>query len=76
MLKSTSSDKYQTFLTWLKNQRQDKGLTMREVAEIIDEPHQFISKIETGERRLDVFEYIQYCQALGINPTDGLKLLK
>jgi len=55
--------------------RLEKELSMRDLALLIGEPHQFVGKIETGERRLDVFEYVQYCQALKIDPGKGLKLL-
>jgi len=48
---------------------------MRELGDMIDEPHSFIGKIESGERRLDVFEYVQYCKALSIDPAEGLKIL-
>jgi hypothetical protein len=48
---------------------------MRELGEIISEPHSLIGKIESGERRLDVFEYVQYCEALSLDPGEGLKLL-
>ena len=48
---------------------------MRDLADIISEPHSFVGKIETGERRIDVFEYVQYCDALAIDPAEGLKLL-
>jgi hypothetical protein len=37
-------------------------------------PHSFGGKVEQGERRLDVVEYLQYCQALDIKPEDGIKL--
>jgi len=76
MIKSITSQKYLTLLAWLKEQRISKELTMRDLAAIIDEPHQFIGKIETGERRLDVYEYVQYCEALDINPAEGLQKLK
>ena len=75
MIKSITSDKYQMLISWLKQMREEQDLTMRDVAALIDEPHQFIGKIETGERRLDVYEYVQYCQALKIDPTVGFKLL-
>ena len=48
--------------TWLKQQREAKGLTMRQLAEIIKEPHSYIGKIEQGLRRLDVVELVWYCE--------------
>ena len=75
MIKSITSDKYQLLIAWLKEMRLEKELSMRDLAVIIDEPHQFVGKIETGERRLDVYEYVQYCHALKVDPTIGLKLI-
>ncbi len=63
-------------MTWLKESRLKKNLTMRDVADLIGEPHQFISKVECGERRIDVYEYVQYCEALNINPKTGIDILK
>jgi transcriptional regulator with XRE-family HTH domain len=75
MIKTTDDSQYQTLLEYLKNARAKKGFTVRDVAELIDESFQFVSKIETGQRRLTVHEYVQYCQALGVDPVKGLKLL-
>lgn len=60
---------------WLKTQREAKGLSMRELADKMDIPHSFIGKVEQRERKLDVIEYIAYCEALGISPTEGIKLI-
>ena len=38
-------------------------------------PHSFIYKVEQGERRLDVVEYIWYCIALNINPRIGIEVV-
>jgi len=75
MKKTITSNKYISLITWLKDERINQDLTMRDLGLLIDEPHQFIGKIETYERRLDVYEYIQYCKALGIDPLNGIKLL-
>ncbi len=48
---------------------------MRELATKMKTPHSFIGKVEQGERRLDVVEYIRYCKALGVSPVEGLELL-
>lgn len=49
---------------------------MRDLAAKLDEPHSFIGKVETAERRLDVREYVEYCRVLSLSPEKGLELLK
>lgn len=46
---------------------------MRDLAAKMDVAHSFVGKVEQRERRLDVIEYLQYCEALGVSPIDGLK---
>jgi transcriptional regulator with XRE-family HTH domain len=61
----------------LREQREANGLTMRQAAELIHKPHSFIGKIEVGQRRLDVVEFVWYCECLGFDPVEGLvNLLK
>jgi len=75
MIKSINTEKYQELINWLKTERQNQGLTVRQLALIIDEPFQFISKIETAQRKLNVYEYVQYCEALNVDPIEGLAIL-
>ena len=49
---------------------------MRELGALLDEAHTIVAKVEAGGRKLDVYEYVQYCQVLGLNPDEGLGLLK
>lgn len=74
-MKSIYSKETEVLCDWLKLQREHKNLTMREAAKLIDKPHSFIGKIESGQRRLDVVEYIWYCQKLGLNPNEGINLI-
>ncbi|GFD87707.1 hypothetical protein KUL150_37660 [Alteromonas sp. KUL150] len=48
---------------------------MRELGEMLDEPFQFVSKIENGQRNLSVHEYVQYCGALDVEANIGIKIL-
>ena len=75
MFKSLYSNKYALLTSWLKQQREAKGLSMRDLAPLLDVPHSFIGKVEQGERRLDIVEYIQYCEALEADPFEGLRLV-
>lgn len=75
MIKSINNEKYQSLIDWLKTERQNQGLTVRQLALKIDEPFQFVSKIETAQRKLNVYEYVQYCEALNVDPVKGLAIL-
>lgn len=48
--------------------RKQKGLTQRELAARLGRPHTWVGKIETGERRLDVGEFVEVAKALGVDP--------
>ena len=75
MTYSINSREMTVLLAWLKKSRESKGLTMRELSQRLSKPHSYVQKVEQGERRLDVVEFVWYCQALGINPVQGIKLL-
>ncbi|ATC99382.1 MAG: helix-turn-helix domain-containing protein [Pseudoalteromonas spongiae] len=76
MGKTVASEENSRLTQWLKVKRQEKGHTMRSLAQVLGTPHSFVGKIENQERRLDVVEFIRYCQALEIDPIEGLTLLK
>lgn len=51
----------------LKRIRQDKGIRQVELAERLGVPQSFISKYESGDRRLDILELRQVCEAMEIS---------
>lgn len=75
MTKSIYSPEMIAVRTWLRSERLNAGLTMRELANRLDRPHSFVQRIEEGDRRLDVVEFVWYCQALGVDPLLGLELI-
>lgn len=56
MLKSVHSKEYRELLAKLKRARTDAKLTQIEVARRLRKPQSFVSKFESGERRLDAVE--------------------
>lgn len=67
MEKSIYSQEYQRFLELLRETRETKGLTQTQVAEKLGQTQSFISKVERGERRLDIVELRAFCSAIGIS---------
>lgn len=55
--------------------RRSAKLTQVEVAEKLDRPQSFVSKYESGERRLDVVEFIEVCSVLKVSPVDIVQQL-
>lgn len=50
----------------VKELRLSKGLTQADLAFRLGHPQSYVSKYETGERRLDFVETALLCEALGI----------
>ncbi len=48
--------------------RTQAGVTQRELARRLARAHSYVSRIEKGDRRLDVPELIQWCEVLGADP--------
>jgi len=62
MAGSTWSPRYREFLDRLHEARRQAGLTQVEVAAKLRRPQSFVSKCETGERRVDVVELEQFAR--------------
>jgi transcriptional regulator with XRE-family HTH domain len=55
------------FRELLRELRLAKNLTQRQVAERLGLPQSYVSKYDTGQRRLDFMETVLVCEALGTN---------
>jgi transcriptional regulator with XRE-family HTH domain len=67
-----SDDRYKALIGKLAEARKAANLHQKELALILGRPQQFVSKVETGERRLDIVEFLDYASALELDP---IKLL-
>ena len=71
-IKTLHSARTQSLCKWLIDQRKAAGLSIRGAAEKLEWPPSILGKIETGDRRLDVVEYLEICETLGLDPAEGL----
>ncbi|MFW1807138.1 helix-turn-helix domain-containing protein [Acinetobacter ursingii] len=65
---------------WLRHffiaRKKELDLSQRDLAGRLGVVYSFVGKVETGDRRLDIFEFISYCNALKLDPLDVLKEIK
>lgn len=73
MPKSRHTVRYQRLLQALRAARQEAGLTQVQAARHFHTHHSFVSKVESGERRLDVVELADFCKLYGVRLSAFLK---
>lgn len=59
---TTYRAKYTQFLLKLREARLEAGLTQVEVGKKLKQPQAYVSKIERGERRIDVVELVEFAK--------------
>lgn len=57
----------------LKKIRLEKGITQLQLANMLGKPQSYVSKYESGERRIDVQEFIHICRALNEVPSQVIE---
>ena len=67
MKKTTYLAQQKKLLALLRETRTKAGLTQAELASRLHRDQTFVSKYETGERRLDILELRDVCRAIGID---------
>jgi len=68
-MRSVQTDAYRALIDALKDARLAAGLTQQHVADRLKRPQSFVAKYESGERRLDVAEFVAIAKLVGLNPS-------
>jgi transcriptional regulator with XRE-family HTH domain len=65
--------KYEFLRSELKKARLESNFLQKDLAKTLKKPQSYISKVESGERSLDIIEFVDYCNGLGLEPSKWLK---
>lgn len=68
MRKTLRSRRHRALITVVVATRLENKITQRDLAGRLGKSHSFISKFESGERRLDVIEFTELAEALKVDP--------
>lgn len=60
---------------WLRELRENRGLTQRELAARVDDYYTFISQLENGRTRVPPDRYLDWARALKIEPQEFVRRL-
>ena len=65
--KSVYSEPYRIFIQLLREEREATEQSQEKLALKIGKPQSYVSKIELGERQINLVELDEWCEALGIS---------
>ncbi|HZT59978.1 MAG TPA: helix-turn-helix transcriptional regulator [Pyrinomonadaceae bacterium] len=67
--------RYELLRHLLAEARTEAGLRQSDLAERLGRPQSYVSKIERGERGLDVIEFLEIAKVIGFDPVEFLRKL-
>lgn len=75
MAEWSSSQAHKALVAELAAARNRAGLTQRDVACKLGKQPSYVAKIERVARNLSVFEFVDLCRAIGVDPATVLAVL-
>jgi len=76
MPQTLRSPRHEALIALLVEKRKKAGLTQADVAKKLRRYQSFVATVESGQRRIDVVEFLDFADAIGFDPRDAIKRLK
>jgi transcriptional regulator with XRE-family HTH domain len=67
---------YRKIPQFLRQLREEAALTQRQLGAMLKRPQSWVYDCETGNRRVDVAEFCDWCRACGNDPPNALRRLE
>ncbi|MCA8224802.1 helix-turn-helix transcriptional regulator [Burkholderia multivorans] len=75
MLPSVHHPRYLIVRAHLRTLRKSAGLTQFDLATLLHVDQTYVSKIERGQRYIDLLFYLDWCRACGVEPSAAVAAL-
>lgn len=75
MSKSLGSPRHKALIALLVEKREAAGLTQAQLAEKLGEYQSFVARLESGQRRVDVVEFLELADLLGFSAAKEMEKL-
>ena len=75
ILKTIYQIRYSALIESLIASRKELDLTQLEVAQRLGKPQSYVAKIEGKDRKLDVVEFVELCEAIHQDPSELIRIL-
>ncbi|MDE8757590.1 MULTISPECIES: helix-turn-helix domain-containing protein [Rhizobium] len=73
MAKTLGTERHKALIALLIEKREAAGLTQIELANKLGEYQSFVARLESGQRRVDVVEFLELSEILDFDPYKALQ---
>jgi transcriptional regulator with XRE-family HTH domain len=74
--KAQHLDRYKSVPGLLRKIREEAGLTQRQIGAKVGRPQSWVFNCESGNRRVDVAEFCDWCRACAVPPANAIRRLE
>lgn len=75
VVETLGTDRHKALIALLIKQREAAGLTQNELATRLGQYQSFVARLESGQRRVDVVEFMKLAEILGFDASSAIKKL-
>jgi transcriptional regulator with XRE-family HTH domain len=76
MAKAQQHRRYAAVPPFLRRMREEAGLTQRRIGALLKRPQSWVYNCETGNRRVDVAEFCDWCVACNVEPATAIRRIE
>ena len=76
MAKTLGSPRQKALIEFIVSRREVSGLTQAELAKRLGEYQSFVARLESGQRRVDVVEFLSLAEVLKFDPAKALRSIR
>jgi transcriptional regulator with XRE-family HTH domain len=75
MSRTLQSPRHEALKVLLVEARKKAGMTQADVAKRLKRYQSYVATVESGQRRIDVVEFLEFAEAIGFEPGAAIKQL-
>lgn len=76
MVKTLGTERHKALIALLIEKREAAGLTQSDLAAKLGEYQSFVARLESGQRRVDVIEFLALAELLGFDAEKALREIR
>ena len=75
MKRTVATPRHKALVALLRTEREARGLRQEDVAQALGQNQMWMQRVELGERRIDVIEFVALATIIGFDPRSVIKKL-